>query len=260
MKIFPARFRSPGCFNILVLASVLFLPTQVISQPHHNADELNTVEVSKPRHLNPLSPSERSLAERLAQDASRSMRARVLSENKPRPHGLEGFATVQPLYTQRHNDEKNSGSMTRKADVFLYDYSNNESIRVVVDLKNNTVQDRVVTKGDVNQPFFSQQEITAALQLIFDHPVMGSRLREAYRKVTGQDLVNVGQLKAEGGIYFTDPHTPLGKLTASCKDDRCMQLFIPINDSSFIDISNVIVNLSTGEVIWTDQALSWHTH
>ncbi len=261
MKIFPARFMSPGCFINLVLMSAFFFTTQAISQPLHAADEQNTVEIAKkPRLLDPLSPSERSLAERLAQNANRSMRARMMSESKPRPKGLEGLENMQTLYSQHHNEDKNSDPLSRKADVFLYDYSNNESIRVVVDLKDNTVQDRVVTKGAVNQPFFTQREINAALQLIFDHPDMGSRLRNAYRNVSGQELINVNQLQAEGGIYFTDPRTPLGRITASCKEDRCMQLFIPINDSSFIDTSNVIVNLSTGEVMWTDQGISEHTH
>jgi len=163
---------------------------------------------------------------------------------------------------QRHNEDKNADPGSRKADVHYYNYSTNESIRVVVDLNSNAVQETQVTRGAANQPFFTRAEIQTALQLILEDPHTGPLFKKAYLEITGASLVNVAsQLQdAQGGVFFHDPATPLGSVTAACVQDRCMQLFIPINEASYIDMVNVVVNLSKMQVLWVDAGPAAHIH
>jgi hypothetical protein len=262
------------------LTLVLLLPTQAVSVPSPHtgsrprvaADEQRTVEVRSPLGSNPLAPSEIDHGKQIADSSDQVKRAVANAAGSAR---LERLATrspslgrslknVQPLFTQRHIEDKNADPQSRKADVLYYNYSTNEVIRVVVDLNSNAVQETKVTRGVAEQPFFTSVEIKAALQLIFDHPQLGPRLRTAYQEVTGQGLTDVSPLeaKAQGGIFFPNSaaRTPLGEATADCAQDRCMQLFVPIDDTKFIDTTNLVVNLSTGQILWVDEGITPHSH
>ncbi len=223
-------------------------------------DEQPSIEVANPRLNNPITPSENRRGKQIAQEADELKRATQNARGKPRPRELEALETVQPLYVEHHNEGKNADPQSRKADVVYYDYANDQAIKVVVDLNNNKIENTVVAEGAANQPFFTRAEITAAMQLIFNHPQMGTNLRKAYEKVTGQQLTDVSQLATQGGVYFPDGQSKLGRLAATCAKERCMQLFIPIDDSHFLDASNVVVNLSSGEVLWVKQGISGHSH
>ena len=283
MTAFPFRFRlfwpSPS-LSLLLLTLVLLLPTEAVSvpspqtgsRPRVAADEQRTVEVRSPRGSNPLAPSEIDHSKQIADSSDQVKRAVANAAGSARLERLaarspklgQSLKNVQPLFTQRHIEDKNADPQSRKADVLYYNYSTNEVIRVVVDLNSNAVQETKVTRGVAEQPFFTSVEIKAALQLIFDHPQLGPRLRTAYQDVTGQGLTDVSPLeaKAQGGIFFPNSaaRTPLGDATADCAQDRCMQLFVPIDDTKFIDTTNLVVNLSTGQILWVDEGLAGHTH
>ncbi len=225
-----------------------------------SADEQSVVEVANPRLHNPIAPSEKNRGGQVAESSDTLKRARQEALGRPRPRGLEKLANVQPLFVSHHDEGKNADPQSRKADVVYYDYTNNQSITVVVDLKNNTVKDTIVTRSSKYQPYFTRPEITAAMQLIFNHPQTGPILRKAYLDVAGQQLTDVNQLATQGGIFFPDKHSELGRLAANCATERCMPLFIPIDDTHFIDATNVVVNLSSGEVLWVKQGISGHSH
>ena len=116
---------------------------------------------------------------RAVANAAGSARLERLAARSPKLG--QSLKNVQPLFTQRHIEDKNADPQSRKADV-LYNYSTNEVIRVVVDLNSNAVQETKVTRGVAEQPFFTSVEIKAALQLVFDHPQLGPRLRTACRR------------------------------------------------------------------------------
>ena len=284
MTAFPFRFRlfwAVPSLSLLLLTLVLLLPMEAVSAPlpHHTgsqprvaADEQRTVEVRGPRGSNPLAPSEIDHGKQIADSSDQVKRAVANAAGSARlerlaarsPNLGRSLKNVQPLFTQRHIEDKNADPQSRKADVLYYNYSTNEVIRVVVDLNSNAVQETKVTRGVAEQPFFTSVEIKAALQLIFDHPQLGPRLRKAYQEVTGQSLTDVSPLeaKAQGGIFFPNSaaHTPLGDATADCAQNRCMQLFVPIDDTKFIDTTNLIVDLSTGQVLWVDEGLIPQRH
>lgn len=253
--------RSP-CFFALMLTLCLdvYAASEQARRWRPSADEQASVEVSNPRRNNPITPSENRRGKQLADEADELTRARQYGQGQRKPRGLEALETVQPLYVEHHNDGKNADQQSRKADVVYYDYARNKAIKVTVDLNNNEVEDTVVTAGVSNQPYITRPEINAALQLIFNHPQIGTNLRKAYQDVTGGLLTDVNQLDAQGGIYFPDKHSNLGKLAANCANERCVQLFIPIDDSHFLDATNIVVNLSSGDVLWVKEGISGHSH
>ncbi|WP_217426515.1 hypothetical protein [Candidatus Methylobacter favarea] len=239
------------------------LPTEAVSRTRVPADEQRTVEVTGPRGRNPLAPSEIARVKQVADSSAQIKSARERAAGTPRPPRLRQLLDDVPvLYAQRHNEDKNDDLQTRKADVFYYNYTTNEAIRVVTDPNRNAVLETHVAKGVTNQPFFSSAEVKAALQLVFEHPELGSRLQTSYLNITGHNLNDISLLEAQGGIFFPDSaaHTPLEDIAAVCAVDRCMQLFITIDDARFIDMSDLIVNLSTGEVLSGGEAPSGHTH
>jgi hypothetical protein len=285
MTAFPFRFRlfwAVPSLSLLLLTLVLLLPTEAVSvplsptggsRPRVAADEQRTVEIRNPRGSTPLAPSEIDHGRQIADLSDHVKRARASAAGSARlgrlaagsPRLRPSLENVQPLFTQRHIEDKNApDSGSRKADVLYYDYSTNEVIEVVVDLNRNAVQETRVTRGVTEQPPPSSVEIKTALQLIFDHPQLGPRLQTAYQEVTGQSLNDVIPLEAktQGGIFFPDSaaRTPLGDATADCAQDRCIQLFIPIDDTKFIDTTNLVVDLTTLQILWVDEGLTGHNH
>ena len=258
------RVFSNASICLLALATLLAMEASANSERMRrlrpSADEQPAVEVANPRLNNPIAPSEKERGRRIAEDSDKVRLAKQGSLRRARPKGMEHLENVQFLYIEHHDEGKNADPRSRKADVHYYDYSKNQAIKVVVDLNNNTVDKTDIVQGVNNQPYFTRAEILAALQLIFNHQRMGPALRKAYHNITGQNLTDVNQLDAQGGIYFPDKHSKLGALAASCVSSRCMQLFIPINDKHFIDAANVVVNLSSGEVLWVKDGISGHSH
>jgi hypothetical protein len=264
MTTFPFRFKlfRTLSLGLPLLTWLLVLPAEAISQPRDSADEQRTVEVHNPLDNNPLAPSETAHGELISDSSDQIKRARSSAAGFHKPPGSERLATVQLLYAQHHTNDKNAAPNSRKADVVYYNYSTNEAIQVVVDLNSNTVQDTQVKSGAAHQPFITRLEIQVALQRIFDDQHTGPLLRKAYLDITGTSLVDViSQLKdTQGGVFFHDPGTPLGAVTAACVHDRCVQLFIPINEASYIDMVNVVVDLSKMQVLWVDAGPTTHIH
>jgi hypothetical protein len=226
-----------------------------------SVDEQAVVTTTNPGLNNPIDPSEKNRSHQIAENSERLVRAKRNATGRRKPRGLERLENVQRLYVERHDEGKNTDAKSRKADVVYYDYSKNQSIEVVVDLNNNTPLETVIKpQGVGNQPFFTRPEINAAMQLIFNHPQMGPVLRKAYQDVTGNVLTDVSALEAQGGVYFPDHQSKLSRLASACETNRCIQLFIPLNDTHFLDATNVVVNLSLGEVIWVAEGIAGHSN
>ena len=267
MTAFTSRFRlfrtvaSLG----LPLLTWLLLPTEAVSAPLQQTlqlvaavDNQRTVEVPHPRGHNPLTSSENNRGKQIADASDLVKRARARAASRSRPPGTERLAAVQLLYAQRHDDKNAPGA--RKAEVRYFDYTTSESIRAVVDLNSNTVQETQVLRGVANQSFTTGLETETVLQLILNDPQQGPRLRKAFLETMGRPLDNVSQLNADSGIFFPDSvaGTPLGAVTVGCAQDRCIQIF-PIGDTGIIDMSKVVVDLTTGKVLSDGEGIIWQT-
>ena len=168
---------------------------------------------------------------------------------------MQGLSDVQFLYAERHDEDKSADPSLRRADVFYYDYASDELIQQLVNVKTGAVEDiKVVTQ--VKAPVTSV-EASAAVGLILAHPTLGPSLRQMVQQVTGEDLLDVNQISAQGGLFFADAAvgTPLEKITEICQFHRCIQLFLPFDETRFIDTSNLVIDLSAGQLLWVDEAL-----
>jgi hypothetical protein len=249
-------------FGLLLSLASLTTPQEAAARRlRPSVDEQPVVTTANPSLHNPIDKSEKTRSQNIAEGSEQLFRAKRNASGRRKPRGLERLENVQPLYVEHHDEGKNADTKSRKADVVYYDYAKNQSVEVVVDLNTNTPLETVVKpKGVSNQPYFTRPEITAAMQLIFNHPQMGPILRKAYQDVTGNTLTDVSVLEAQGGVYFPDHQSNLSRLAAACETERCMQLFIPIDDTHFLDATNVVVNLSSGEVLWVKEGVHGHSH
>jgi hypothetical protein len=239
-------------------------PHQHGEEPHGPAihpisvDQMQTVALSNPTGSDPLTLNEISAAKTVATNSTQMQAIQLRAASVIRPSQMAKLSTVQPLYVERHDEDKDAPVEARRADVFYYDYANDEAFVQVVNLKTGQV-DLVNTLAGNPLPITSA-ETEAALQLILDHPRLGRALRDMTFQAIGLPLDAAWQIQAQGVPFFVASalDTPLEKITAICEYHRCAQLFIPFNDSTFIDTSNLVVDLSAGQLLWLDQGLQLH--
>ncbi len=220
-------------------------------------DQAQNAELSDPTGTDPLTPTEVNTVRQLALNSPQIQQASARAQAAFRPARPQALADVQYLFTQRHDEAKDTPTDARRANVVFYDYATDEVIHQIVDIKTGTVDETFTEQGNGNQPAVTSAESNTALQLILEHAVLGPSLRQMHQQATGQPLVDASQVHAQGGIFFVDSAigSPLEPITAICKYHRCIQLFIPYNDTHFIDASNLVVDLSAGQLLWADEAL-----
>ena len=220
-----------------------------------SVDHMETVALSNPTGSDPLTLSEMTTAKTLAENSTQMREILLRTATVVRPSQMAALNTVLPLYVERHDESKDAPADTRRANVYYYDYANDEAFVQIVNLKTGQV-DEVNTLGRNPLPITSA-ETEAAVQLILDHPRLGKALRDMTFQAIGLPLDAAWQIQAQGVPFFEESarESQLEKITAICEYHRCAQLFIPFNDSSFIDTSNLVVDLSAGQLLWMDNAL-----
>ena len=220
-----------------------------------SVDHMETVALSNPTGSDPLTLSEMTTAKTLAESSTQMQAIQLRAATVVRPSQMATLSTVQPLYVERHDESKDMPTETRRANVYYYDYANDEAFVQIVNLKTGQV-DEVNTLGRNPLPITSA-ETEAAVQLILDHPRLGKLLRDMTFQAIGLPLDAAWQIQAQGVPFFVESaqDSRLEKITAICEYHRCAQLFIPFNDSNFIDTSNLVIDLSAGQLLWMDQAL-----
>jgi hypothetical protein len=252
----------------LITLICLSAPTPASAHPHQHGeephgptihpisvDQMQTVALSSPTGSDPLTLNEMTAAKSLAANSTQMQAIQLRAASVIRPSQMAKLSTVQPLYVERHDEDKEAPTDARRADVFYYDYANNEAFVQVVNLKTGQVD---IVNARVGNPLpITSAETEAAVQLILDHPRLGRALRDMTFQAIGLPLDAAWQIQAQGVPFFvaSAQDTPMEKITAICEYHRCAQLFIPFNDSTFIDTSNLVVDLSAGQLLWMDQAL-----
>ena len=219
-------------------------------------DQMQTVEIANPTGTDPLTPSEMTIAKRVSADSPQLKAQQALASHALYPSHTAALTDVQFLFAERHDENKSAPTDVRRADVYYYDYANDEVLHQVINVQTGQVEEAYTQQGQ--QPAVTNIEATAAVQLILDHPQLGFTLRQLHRRASGHDLDTATDVAAQGGIFFADSAigTPLEKITGICKFHRCVQLFLPYDDTHFIDASNLVVDLSAGQLLWVDEALT----
>lgn len=192
------------------------------------------------KDLDPLSPTELAKAVSLAApEQTVQLATRSVAQTPAVAHELELL-----LVERRPVDKEQPGK--RLADVYSYDYRNDETIHSIVDL---TTQERLHTERVQKlQLPLTENELVRASKLIFNDAEQLNQIQTEYKRITGQTLLKPEQLQVKAFVFTTDT-LPEGLNAASqhCGIQRCAQVLLYTHDSVVFEISP-IVNLSAGLV------------
>jgi len=135
------------------------------------------------------------------------------------------------------------GGKGRDAAFYFYDYDSDELVKQVVDVTRGEVTGSFRAK-DMQLPA-SDREVATALDLVLDDPV-GADVKKLYTQVTGEPWSGKDKLKVGAHIYSARP----ADTTASqCGRHRCLQLVARVTDGPFVDLNDIIIDLSGRTVV-----------
>jgi len=126
----------------------------------------------------------------------------------------------------------------RQAEVYFYDYQANKLIKQVVDLKTGKLA-KSFSAAKMQLPA-SDREAAVALDLLLADP-LAADFKEAYRKATGEQLAGKEGLVPTAHIFKAKP-ADTG--ASQCGTSRCVQLLVQTADGHFINVSDLIIDLS----------------
>lgn len=135
------------------------------------------------------------------------------------------------------------GGPGRDAALYFYDYRTDELVKQVVDVAGGTVTGSFRAKG-LQLPA-SDREVATALDLMLADPV-GADVRAVYTQVTGKPWSGKDQLAVEAHTYRARPaDTEAGE----CGEYRCVQLVARVTGGPFVDLNDIIIDLSGRTVV-----------
>jgi hypothetical protein len=127
---------------------------------------------------------------------------------------------------------------SRRADVYFYDYKTDKLVKQVVDLTTGRVTGSFSAAG--MQLPASKQEVSAAFDLLLANP-LAAELKDAYRKATGKDFAGKDGLVLSAHVYKA---RAADSGASTCGRHRCLQLVVETPDGLFIDVNQIVVDLS----------------
>lgn len=183
-----------------------------------------------------LTPAENSAALALAIDP----------DIRTRTTDVSGAAGPEIMTVQLPADAQPDGP--RRADVMLYDYRTDRLLKRVVDLTARQVVKTFTATG--MQPPATARETTAAATLLWTDE-LGTLLRDRYQARTGNPLTSLEQLSLESQTFVADPGS--NSAAGACGTHRCVILLPQPPGEQFIDLTDVVVDLSARTVLRLDQ-------
>jgi hypothetical protein len=135
------------------------------------------------------------------------------------------------------------GGTGREAALYFYDYGTDELLKQVVDMPSGKVTGSFRAK-DMQLPA-SDREVATALDLLLADPV-GADVRTLYTKVTGKPWSGKDKLTVGAHIYHA---RPADTEASQCGRHRCVQLVARVADGPFVDLNDIIIDLSGRTVV-----------
>ena len=134
----------------------------------------------------------------------------------------------------------------RLADVYHYDYRNNETIHSIVDLD---IQQVISTQHQQYlQLPLTENELQRSSDIIFADAEESVLIKNEYQRITGRYLSSPRQLNIKAFAFSADTlPEQLNPASQQCGLHRCAQVLLYTHDSIVFEISP-IVNLSAGIV------------
>ena len=135
------------------------------------------------------------------------------------------------------------GGSGRDAAFYFYDYRGDALVKQIVDVTGNKVTGSYRATG-LQLPA-SDREVATALDLLLAAPA-GADVRALYQKVTGRPFSGKNDLSVEAHIYHAPP---ADTAAARCGEHRCVQLVARVTDGPFVDLNDIIIDLSGRTVV-----------
>jgi hypothetical protein len=178
----------------------------------------------------PLTPAELAKARTAALDTT--LRATATDVNgAPGPEYLS-FELV---------DAKAGGTGSaapRRAAVYFYDYTTNALIKRVVNVDTGTVEGTFTATE--RQPPPSDNELAKAFGLFLASD-LSADFRSRYRAATGRAFTSPDQVEVTATTYVA---RPADTGSDKCGKNRCVQFITRVPNGVFIDITDIVVDLS----------------
>ncbi|HEY6795350.1 MAG TPA: hypothetical protein VI248_11785, partial [Kineosporiaceae bacterium] len=130
------------------------------------------------------------------------------------------------------------GGTGRDVQVYYYDYQTDELVKQVVDVNSGKVTGSFRGKG-LQRPA-SDREVATAVDLLLAAPA-GADVRALYTKVTGQPWSGKDKLQVGAHIFHA---RPADTAVRQCGQHRCVQLVARVANGPFVDLNNIIIDLS----------------
>ncbi len=131
----------------------------------------------------------------------------------------------------------------RRADVYFYDYRADKLYKQVVDLGTGKLAGSYAATG--MQPPATDREVGAALDLLLAGPQAG-QLRSRYAEATGRAFTKPADINVTAHTYEARPADAEAQ---ACARHRCLRLVAEVGDGTFIDLNDMIIDLSGRAVV-----------
>lgn len=135
------------------------------------------------------------------------------------------------------------GGTGRDAAFYFYDYRTDELVKQVVDVTGGRVTGSFRAK-EMQLPA-SNREVATALDLLLADPA-GADVRAVYTRVTGKPWTGKDELAVEAHTYRARPADTKAR---ECGKHRCVQLVARVADGPFVDLNDIIIDLSGRTVV-----------
>ena len=129
-------------------------------------------------------------------------------------------------------------STVRRAELYFYDYRTDKLIKQVVDLGTGKLTGSYSAAG-LHQPA-AAREVATALDLVLAGP-HAATLGERYARATGRALAGKQDLVVTAHTHRTRPADTAAR---DCGAHRCLQLVVRAGDGPFVDLDDIIIDLS----------------
>nr|WP_157408378.1 hypothetical protein [Actinoplanes sp. N902-109] len=198
-------------------------PPSVAAEQPHVSDPSPLPEAATGVGTDPLTSTEVGRARTVALTAQLAAQARDVT----RAPGPEYLAV-----------ELAEDSGARTANVYYYDYAGNKLVKQVVNLSTGKLTGSYSAAG-LQLPA-AEREVSTALDLLLASPLK-SELTTAYQKATGHAWAGKDGLTVTAHVYKA---RPADTATKQCGAHRCLQLVVETADGMFIDVNDIIIDLS----------------
>ncbi|MDX3089297.1 MULTISPECIES: Tat pathway signal sequence domain protein [Streptomyces] len=158
--------------------------------------------------------------------------------------GDKGPEELSVTLAEPEENELDSTSAPRRADVTYYDYKDDALVTRTVNLDTGKVESTGTQHGV--QPPLSHDETVEAAQLLIADP-LGAGLRADFKDATGKALTSPDQLKLDSMVYRAAPGAQPAALD-KCGEHRCVRLFPKVKNGPWIDSRDLIIDLSVRKV------------